>query len=391
MIMIKIKIIIISLITLFTTIISYGGDIVVGAERIDKYINLLKGKKVGLLVNQTSVIKDIHLVDSLLSLGVDIRYIMSPEHGFRGDADAGGKVNNSVDSKSKIPIISLYGSAKKPSKEILSQIDIIVFDLQDVGVRFYTYLSTMHYVLEAAAENGKDVIILDRPNPNGYYVDGPILDMKHSSFVGIYPIPVVHGMTLGELAMMARGEKWCKSSPTGIVTVIRCDNYSRDMLYSLPISPSPNLKDMCSIYLYPSLCYFEATDVSVGRGTLSPFKVYGHPGMKAQPFSFTPKSLIGATNPPQKDVVCHGKYLGDLSLKSQTSLHLSLEYLIDAYNAVGRDKGSSFFTSFFEKLIGVDYVREMIIGGSSAQEIRRRWSTDVEKFELLRKNYLLYE
>ena len=358
-----------------------------GADDMKTYLPLLENKRVGLLVNQTSMVGEVHLVDTLNRLGIDIVCILAPEHGFRGDADAGSLVGDGTDARTGIPVVSLYGASKKPSDSLMRRLDAVVFDLQDVGVRFYTYLSTLHYLLEAAGENGTEVIILDRPNPNGFYVDGPVLDLKHRSFVGIYPVPVVHGMTLGELAGMARGEGWV--SAAGKLTVIRCLNYTHDSLYRLPVKPSPNLPDMVSVYLYPSLCFFEATPVSIGRGTRFPFKVYGHPDMKGRPFVFTPRSMPGAQNPPQKDCACFGVYLGKMPTEKLLSGEVSFEYLIDAYRDF-RDE-PKFFTSYFEKLTGVDYVRQMIREGKTADEIRTRWRPDVERFKKIREKYLLYE
>lgn len=361
-----------------------------GAERYEQYLPLLEGKKVAILANHTSLINnDTHTVDFMHEKGVNIEYILAPEHGFRGNADAGQNINNSVDQKTNIKIVSLYGSTKKPSAEVMNNIDVLIFDLQDVGVRYFTYISSMHYLMEAAADYGKQFIVFDRPNPNGCYVDGPTLDMKHSSFVGIYPIPVVHGMTLGELAQMSVGEKWIKSTKTLDLTVIECENYTRDMLYELPIKPSPNLPNMKSVYLYPSTCYFEATNVSLGRGTDFPFQIYGSPSMKGYDYSFTPKSVEGATNPPQKDKLCYGVSLTNLSNDEILSKGMTLEYIIDAYKNL--NIGSKFFNSFFEKLIGVDYVRTMIINGASAEEIKSMWKQSNEDFKKQREKYLIYE
>lgn len=361
-----------------------------GAERYEQYLPLLEGKKVAILANHTSLIDiNTHVVDFMHEKGVNIEYILAPEHGFRGNADAGQSVNNSVDKKTGIKIFSLYGSTKKPSAEVMNNIDVLIFDLQDVGVRFFTYISSMHYLMEAAAEYGKKFIVFDRPNPNGYYIDGPTLEMKNSSFVGIYPIPVVHGMTLGELAKMAIGEGWLKSSKPLDLTVIECENYTRDMLYELPIKPSPNLPNMRSVYLYPSTCYFEATNVSLGRGTDYPFQIYGSPSMKGYDYSFTPRSVEGATNPPQKDKLCHGVSLVNLPQEEILAKGISLEYIIDAYNNL--KIGSKFFNSFFEKLIGVDYVRAMIISGASADEIKAMWKQSNEDFRKQRSEYLIYK
>ncbi len=362
----------------------------VGAESIEEYLPMVQGKRVAVLSNQTGVIGNTHLVDTLIALKVNVVFIMSPEHGFRGDADAGEHVSSSVDKKTGIPIKSLYeGNTGKPSSELLNQIDVIIFDLQDVGVRFYTYLTTMARMMEACAENGKKMIVLDRPNPLGFYVDGPILDMKYKSGVGWLPIPVVHGMTFGELAGMINGEKWLSNGIQCDVSVIKCKNYTHASMYTLPIKPSPNLPEMRSIYLYPSMCYFEATPVSLGRGTDHPFQMYGHPNMKGYDFNFTPKSIPGAKNPPQLNRVCYGVDLTkEPSIEEINKKGINLEYLIDAYHNLNLD--NFFFNSFFELLIGRDYVRKMIIAGNSAEEIKSMWADDVAKFKEQRKPYLLY-
>lgn len=362
----------------------------VGAESIEEYLPMVQGKRVAVLSNQTGVIGNTHLVDTLIALKVNVVFIMSPEHGFRGDADAGEHVSSSVDKKTGIPIKSLYeGNTGKPSSELLNQIDVIIFDLQDVGVRFYTYLTTMARMMEACAENGKKMIVLDRPNPLGFYVDGPILDMKYKSGVGWLPIPVIHGMTFGELAGMINGEKWLSNGIQCDVSVIKCKNYTHASMYTLPVKPSPNLPEMRSIYLYPSMCYFEATPVSLGRGTDHPFQMYGHPNMKGYDFNFTPKSIPGAKNPPQLNRVCYGVDLTkEPSIEEINKKGINLEYLIDAYHNLNLD--NFFFNSFFELLIGRDYVRKMIIAGNSATEIKSMWADDVAKFKEQRKPYLLY-
>lgn len=367
-----------------------GQEIKTGAESVNEYLPLLKGKKVAVLSNQTGIIGKTHLVDSLVALKVNVVAIMSPEHGFRGDADAGEHVSSSVDQKTGIPIKSLYeGNTNKPSAELIKQIDVLVFDLQDVGVRFYTYLTTMARMMEACAENGKKMIVLDRPNPIGFYVDGPILDMKHKSGVGWLPIPVVHGMTLGELAMMINGEKWLTNGIQCDITVIKCKNYTHESMYTLPVKPSPNLPDMRSIYLYPSTCYFEATPVSLGRGTDKAFQMYGHPNMKGYSFSFTPRSIPGAKFPPQLNKECFGVDLRTTpSIEEINKTGINLEYVIDAYKNLNLD--DHFFRSFFELLIGKSYVRKMIMEGKSAAEIKAMWADDVVKFKQQRKPYLLY-
>lgn len=384
------KRLLLTLAVLVTAATTYGQKIMPGAESVNEYLPLLKGKKVAILTNQTGIIGNKSVVDSLLSLKVNIVAIMSPEHGFRGDADAGEHVASSVDEKTGIPIKSLYeGNTGKPSAELIKSIDILVFDLQDVGVRFYTYLTTMARMMEAVAENGKKMIVLDRPNPIGFYVDGPILDMKYKSGVGWLPIPTVHGMTLGELAMMINGEKWLSNGIQCDVTVIKCKNYTHASKYQLPVRPSPNLPDMRSIYLYPSTCYFEATPVSLGRGTLKAFQMYGHPNMKGYNYSFTPKSIPGAKTPPQLNRECFGVDLTTSpSIDEINNKGIDLSYVIDAYKNLNLD--DHFFRSFFENLIGRDYVRKMIMAGKSAQEIKAVWADDVKKFKEQRKPYLLY-
>ena len=365
-------------------------NIKTGAESVSEYLPLLQGKKVAVLSNQTGMIGKTHLVDSLVALKINIVAIMSPEHGFRGDADAGEHVSSSVDQKTGIPIKSLYeGNTGKPASELMKEIDVMVFDLQDVGVRFYTYLTTMARMMEACAENGVKMVILDRPNPIGFYVDGPILDMKYKSGVGWLPIPTVHGMTLGELAGMINGEKWLKEGIKCDIKVIKCKNYTHASMYQLPVKPSPNLPDMRSIYLYPSTCYFEATPVSLGRGTTTAFQMYGHPNMKGYKFSFTPRSIPGAKFPPQLDKECFGVDLRKTpSTEEINKAGINLEYVVDAYKNLNLD--DHFFRSFFENLIGQGYVRKMIKEGKTAAEIKAMWAGDVAKFKEQRRPYLLY-
>lgn len=371
-------------IDLLDTKIKMGAEITVG------YLPLLEGKRVAVLTNQTGMVGDEHLVDLLKSKEVNLVGIFSPEHGFRGTADAGEHVASSVDEKTGIPIWSLYdGKSGKPSVETMQKFDVLVFDLQDVGLRFYTYYATMARMMDACSEHNKEMIVLDRPNPNGFYVDGPILDMKHKSGVGWLPIPVVHGMTLGELALMINGEKWLPNERICNLTVIPCDNYTRNMRYELPISPSPNLPTIHSIYLYPSTCLFEGTVVSLGRGTSFPFEVYGHPKYSGSDFSFTPRSVPGAKNPPLLDQKCYGVDLRNVPDEYIWENGFDLSYVIDAYNNL--KMGNKFFSSFFEKLVGVDYIRTMIMDGKSNEEIRAEWQDDVEKFEEQRKPYLLYD
>ena len=364
--------------------------VVTGAQRMGEYLPLLQGKRVGVLTNHTGLVDGVHLVDTLLAAGIHVKAVFAPEHGFRGNADAGEKVEGFRDPKTNLPVISLYGANRKPRTEDISAVDVMVFDLQDVGLRYYTYLSTLHYLMECCAETGTPLIVLDRPNPNGFYVDGPRLDPKYRSFVGMHPIPVVHGMTLGELAGMINGEGWLAGGIKCPLTVIRCEHYTHQTRYVLPVRPSPNLPDMRAVYLYPSLCYFEGTPVSVGRGTDFPFQVFGHPAWKGCSFSFTPRSVPGAKNPPLKDRVCFG-----VDLRSTPSSEaiirdgINLKYVIEAYRRTP-DK-SRFFGPMFEKLIGVSYVRSMIEAGKSAEEIKAMWTEDVARFKEQRKPYLLYD
>lgn len=365
-------------------------DVTVGAARTDRYVPHLKGKRVALFSNHTGIVDGRHTLDIMLDNGINVVTLFSPEHGFRGTADAGEHVGNSVDEPTGIPIASLYGGKGKrmPSKEIMDGLDVIVVDIQDVGLRFYTYYCTMIDLMNAAKAYGKEVLVLDRPNPNGMYVDGPILDMKYSSGVGRLPIPVVHGMTLGELAQMANGEGWLADGGKVKLEVVPCDGYTHQTRYMLPVAPSPNLKSMLAIYLYPSMCYFEATPVSLGRGTDSPFEIYGHPDMKGRTFDFTPRSVPGAKNPPQLDKLCHGVDLRSMPASEAIAQGINLEYIIDAYRDLGM--GDAFFRSFFELLIGRGDVRGMIEEGKSAAEIKATWAGDVERFKQQRRPYLLY-
>lgn len=364
--------------------------VIVGAESTAEYFPLLKNKRVAIMSNHTGMVGDEHLLDLLLRNKFNVVAIFSPEHGFRGDADAGEHVASSVDTKTGVPIRSLYGGeGDKPSAESMAMFDLLIIDIQDVGLRFYTYYATMVRLMDACAQDNKKMLVLDRPNPNGHYVDGPILDMKHKSGVGWLPVPVVHGMTLGELALMTNGEHWLPKSRRCDVTVIRCKNYTHKTLYEVPLPPSPNLPNMKSIYLYPSTCLFEATPVSLGRGTDFPFQVYGHPNMKGYDFSFTPKSVPGAKNPPQLNQLCYGVDLRNIPDEEIFQKGFDLTYVIDAYKNMNLD--DHFFRPFFEKLVGVDYIRKMIKEGKTADEIKEMWQGDVKKFKQQRKPYLLYE
>lgn len=383
---------ILTVLALMLTVVAMSAqDIVVGAARLDQYVSKLQGKRVALLSNHTGMVGDKHTLDLMIENGINVTTIFSPEHGFRGKADAGEHVSSSVDSKTGIPIASLYdGKKRMPAEAVMNQIDIIVTDIQDVGLRYYTYYCTMTDLMNAAIAYGKEFMVLDRPNPNGMYVDGPILDMKYESGVGRLPLTVVHGMTLGEIALMANGEGWLKEGKQVPLTVIPCEGYTHQTRYVLPIAPSPNLRDMKAVYLYASTCYFEATPVSLGRGTDHPFKIYGHPDMKGCDYSFTPRSVDGAKNPPQLNKKCYGRNLCDLDDEDIIAAGINLEYLIDAYNGVGMPV-DKFFRSFFEKLIGDGNIRTMIAEGKSAAEIKATWADDVESFKKQRRPYLLYK
>lgn len=376
---------------LFSLVIfSQQNRVILGAEQTKAFLPILKNKRVALFSNHTGMVGDKHTLDILLENKINVVAVFSPEHGFRGTADAGEHVSNSVDEKTGVPILSLYdGNLGRPSEENIRKFDMLVVDIQDVGLRFYTYYASMVRLMDACAEFNRKMLILDRPNPNGFYVDGPVLDMKYKSGVGWLPIPVVHGMTLGELALMTNGERWLPASRVCDVTVIPCKNYTHQTRYILPVPPSPNLPDMKSIYLYPSTCYFEATPVSLGRGTDKPFQVYGHPNMKGYDFTFTPRSISGAKNPPQLDRLCYGV---DLSGKSDEEIWekgIDLSYLIDAYRNLNLD--DHFFRPFFELLIGNENIRKMIKSGKSAEEIKESWKVDVERFKEQRKPYLIYD
>ena len=448
----NLKFLIITVVSIFITNGSfartYSKKVVLGDERFEKYLPLLQGKRVAVFSNQTGIVGDKvtgskladalaeyggcfpalsvaepaevtdqekkfeefslipftepsvpggqieygqHIVDALIENGVDVKAIFSPEHGFRGNADAGEHVSSSVDEKNGVEILSLYEKGSRiPSKEKTDKFDVLVIDIQDVGLRYYTYYITMHHLMEACARDGKKVIILDRPNPNGFYVDGPVLDMKFKSGVGWLPITTVHGMTLGELARMINGEKWLENG-TCDVTVIPCLNYTHSTRYSLILPPSPNIKDMRAVYLYSSTCYFEGTVVSLGRGTQFPFEAYGHPAMTGYSFSFVPRSIPGAKSPQFLDEECHGVDLRRKPLRDIWAEKISLEYVIDAYRNL--NIGDKFFgkNNFFELLAGVDWFRSMIENGSTAAGISARWASDIEDFKSRRAPYLLYE
>jgi len=359
------------------------------AENYSAYLSLLKDKKVGLVVNHTSMVANQHLVDYLLDQEQLIVKIFTPEHGFKGTADAGEKIYNDV--YKNIDIVSLYGKNKKPTPAQLNKIDLLVFDMQDVGARFYTYISTMHYIMEAAAENEVSVLILDRPNPNGHYVDGPVRTQEFESFIAQHPIPVVHGMTVGELAQMINGEGWLANGAKCSLTVVPCKNYDHTISYTLPVKPSPNLPNQRSVYLYPSLCFFEGTTLSIGRGTQKQFQVIGHPSFKTMPFQFTPVSSAGAKYPKLENEKCYGV---DLSTSLEKELfekqQLDLSWLLKMYQAF--DNKNSFFldNGFFDKLAGTKQLQKQITEGLSEAQIRASWQTNLDAFKIKRKQYLLY-
>jgi len=382
--------------------------VIPGAERMEVYLPMLKGRSVAVFANQTSMVKNTHLVDTLLSRGIKVVKIFGPEHGFRGDADAGEHVGDAKDKKTGIPVISLYGNHKKPTPEDLKDVDVLIFDIQDVGVRFYTFISSLQYFLEAALEYHKPLLILDRPNPNGFYVDGPVLDMKFTSFIGMQPVPIVYGMTIGEYALMLTGENWLSPKANAInaynittkpnpdtpfhVQVIKCKNYDHNSKYILPVMPSPNLKEMQAIYLYPSTCFFEGTVLSEGRGTDNPFRTFGHPTLPQHLYAFTPKPNAGAKNSKCFYQQCYGWHL-DGSNEDVLKLvdnKVQLKYLLEAYRLFpGKD---SFFlkNNFFNKLAGNDELMQQVKDGKTEVAIRKSWEPKLDAFKAIRKKYLLY-
>lgn len=373
--------------------------IVMGADRLQAYLPLLKNKKVGVVANQASLLPSVqstststekyyipHLVDVLLDQKINITKIFVPEHGFRGTADAGESIKDGKDLKTGIPIVSLYGKNKKPTPENLKNVDIILFDLQDVGVRFYTYISTLHYIMEAGAENKIPLVVLDRPNPNCHYVDGPVLDLRHQSFVGMHKVPVVYGMTIGEYAKMINGEKWLKNGVQCDLTLIELENYTRNTPSSPLKAPSPNLPNNRAINLYPSLCFFEGTNVSVGRGTAKQFQLYGSPYLKNEGFSFTPHPNVGAKDPLHKGKVCYGQDLSSVERLSE----LNLSWLIKAFEESKQVK-VSFFNAMFNKLAGNATLQKQIMEGVSEKEIKQSWQKDLNEFKNIRKKYLIYQ
>ena len=365
-------------------------EILPGARLMSNYLPLVQGKRVAVVANHTTLVGSKHLVDTLLSVGVTVKKIFSPEHGFRGDIEAGELIGNYTDKVTGLPVISLYGGSKKPKPADLSDVDVLIFDLQDVGVRFYTYISTMHYVMEACAENNKPLIILDRPNPNGFYVDGPVLDTAYRSFVGMHPVPLVHGMTIGEFAQMINGEGWLKGKIQCNLTVIPCKGYNHSMTTALPVRPSPNLPNHLSILLYPSLGLFEGTVVSVGRGTDYPFQVFGFPNFPDKGFRYIPVEKRGASlNPPYKGKPVYGIDLRDYSVNYFLDRReIILDWLIYSYN--NYPEKDKFFNNFFNLLAGTSVLRQQIENGLTPSEIRATWQPALEQFKLLRKKYLLY-
>lgn len=366
-----------------------------GAAQTNLYVDFLKDKKIGIVANQTSVINNnkngfTHLVDSLLNLNITVDKVFAPEHGFRGKADAGELIKNGKDKKTGLPIISLYGKNKKPSATQLENLDIVVFDIQDVGARFYTYISTLHYVMEACAEQNIPFIVLDRPNPNAHYIDGPVLEKEHKSFVGMHPVPVVYGMTIGEYAQMINGENWLKNKVKCNLTVIPIKNYSHETTYNLPIKPSPNLPNSKSINLYPSLCFFEGTPISVGRGTNMQFQIFGHPEFDSKKFhfSFTPQPNEGAKYPKHENKTCFGSDLRDVKTLNQ----LNLSWLISSYKIYRKTNSKKpFFNTFFTKLAGTEKLQQQIEAGLSTRKIKETWEKDLQDFIQLRSQYLIYK
>jgi len=366
--------------------------VIVGAARFSAYLPKLKDKRIALLVNQTSMVGNTHLADTLLAQGVQITKIFAPEHGFRGEADAGAKIEDGKDPKTGISIISLYGSKRKPGTADLAGIDMVVFDIQDVGARFYTYISTMSYVMEACAENDLPFLVLDRPNPNGHYVDGPILETQYNSFVGLHSVPIVHGMTVAEYARMANEQGWLANGIQCDLQWVTCENYDHNTFYELPVRPSPNLPNMRSIYLYPSICFFEGTEVSVGRGTDKQFQVLGHPEFPEKDFQFTPQPMFGAQYPKHEGKVCYGYDLTKLdNTYLQQQKQLDLSYLLDFYTQLPNSERFFLKNLFFDKLAGTADLRKQIIAGLSESAIRDSWEPKLSDFKIMREKYLLYD
>ena len=378
-------------ILLFTShfVFSYqNSEIKVGSEKMNEYLNKLSNKSVGLLVNHSSSVSSTHLIDTLISKNINIKKIFSPEHGFTGNIERGKKVKGDtliIDNKI-IPIISMYGKSRIPTKESMKGLDIVIFDIQDVGTRFYTYISAMHNMMNICAELGVSLMVLDRPNPNSGYIDGPVLDMEYQSYIGMHEIPIVHALTVGELAMMIKGEKWIRNSEKLKLSVIKIDNWDHNKEYKLPIRPSPNLPNQQSILLYPSLCLFEQTIVSIGRGTPYPFQVIGHPNYDNKSFSFTPKSVTEESKPKLENEKCFGIDLKKIKVKKE----LNIKYLIDFYNRL-KSTNSDFFGKYFYRIAGNKILENQIKDGISEREIRLSWKADIDKYKKIRKKYLLYK
>lgn len=397
--------------TLITESQTSPGLIQPGAADLNEYLPKLQGKKVGVFANQTSMVGDMHLVDLLIKKGVKVAVIFGPEHGFRGNADAGEKVGNYVDEATQIPVISLYGTKRAPSAEDLKEVDVLLFDIQDVGVRFYTFISSLEAYMESAFINNKKLIVLDRPNPNIHYVDGPVLDTAFRSFIGMQPVPVVYGMSIGEYAKMLAGESWLKPAAMQAykasvakgnkpLEVIACKNYTRTSVYDLPIKPSPNLPNLSSIYWYPSTCFFEGTVLSEGRGTKAPFQIFGHPSLPKNMYAFTPVAMPGANSPKLKDQLCYGWNVGDepSSIRKKLNNGISLYYLLEAYRLFPEKdkffimpKSGDARASFFNKLAGNATLMEQIKTGLTEDQIRKSWEPGLEAFKKIRKKYLIYK
>ncbi len=370
--------------------IVYDNDIRCGAQQTERYVPILKHQNVALCVNQTSMVGQTHLLDTLLRLGIKVKKIFCPEHGFRGETEAGKHISNQIDKQTGLPIVSLYGDNKKPTKEQLQDIEIIIFDIQDVGARFYTYISTLTLLMEAAAENDKTVLVFDRPNPNGYWVDGCVLKPEYQSFVGMHGVPINHGMTIAEYARMVNGEKWLTGNRSCKLLWVKVEKYTHAMRYQLPINPSPNLSSMAAIYLYPSLCLFEGTPMSVGRGTNMPFCLLGYPNFPIKDTIFVPQNIAGvATNPPCLGKQCNGYNLKKWAEDSlQCKNYIDIDLLINVYNNFAeKDK---FFAPFFNKLAGNATLAQQIKEGKTSNQIRQSWQADLQKFLKIRKKYLLY-
>ncbi len=367
-------------------------ELKVGAQQLEKYLPLIKDRSIAIVANQTSQIDNTHLVDTLLALGINVKKIFAPEHGFRGKADAGEKIADGKDIKTGLPILSLYGKNRKPSHEILNDIDLILFDIQDVGLRFYTYISTMTYVMETAADMSIPFVVLDRPNPHAHYIDGPLMEDEYTSFVGLHNVPVAYGMTIGEYAKMVVGESWLDSDKKLDLTIIPCENYDREVRYELPISPSPNLPNALSIQLYPSLCFFEGTTFNEGRGTDAPFQRYGHTDYNNKSFAYMPKENFGAKYPKFKDEVVFGKSLSELNVDSIfNQARLNLNYVIDAFDRLPNNQTDFFLdNNFFEKLAGTKSLRNQILAKKTEKEIRDHWQSGLNSFQKIREKYLLY-